>query len=615
MATDAVAEIKARIDIVDVIGATVPLRKAGREHVGLCPFHGEKTPSFTVSREKQVWFCHGCGQGGDVFSFVMRSEHADFPQALETLAERAGVELEATGPGGRPPSGTARNRRRVIELQGRAQSFFEHVLWATMAGAPGRDLLAERGVSEEAARRFGVGFAPAGGSGEDALVRYLTRRAGATLPEVVDAGLAHPARGGAARDRFRHRLIFPIRDERGQTIAFGGRTLGDGAKYLNSPETTAYSKSRAIFGLDLARAAIAEAKTALVVEGYFDVMACHHAGIATAVASSGTALTRDQVKMLHRYADTVVLCFDSDPAGQAATSRAVDVVAAEGCGCRICRLPSGVKDPDELARRDPAALRDAVSSARPEWQVLLDGALGEGEGGSVDARVSAAERCVAVLIRIPVAAVRELYLQEAARRLDLSADSLASDVARALREPRRHDARLVVAAIPAAVDGVDDDEREATALPSPPAAEALIAGLAVQRPPLARVLLEKFGLSLDDLTHRQVRRLVDIALDSPPASTFPVHRLSGSAQRLAAQLLIRPLPMIDDEAPAGALERAMADSVALLREASLHRQIDAVRRDLYAARTEGVDLHVQALADRLTQLAAEAERLRHPGDR
>ncbi|MFN2569015.1 MAG: DNA primase [Candidatus Dormibacteria bacterium] len=612
MATDAAAEIKARLDIIDVIGSQVPLRKAGREHVGLCPFHGEKTPSFTVSRQKQVWFCHGCGQGGDVFSFVMRIDHADFPQALETLAERAGVELERPGPGG-PPAGQGRTRKRVIELQARAQSFFEHVLWGTTAGAPGRDLLARRGVAEETARRFGVGFAPAGGAGEDALVRYLTRRAGATVAEVVDAGLGHPPRGGHVRDRFRHRLIFPIRDERGRAIAFGGRALGEGAKYLNSPETAAYHKSSALFGLDLARTAIAESRTALIVEGYFDVMTCHDAGVPVAVASSGTALTREQVRMLHRYADSVVLCFDSDPAGQNATSKAVDLIAAEGCACRICRLPPGVKDPDELGRRDPAALLEAVSSARPEWQVLLDAALGDSEGGTVDARVAAAERCVSVLIRIPVAAVRELYLQEAARRLDLSPESLSTDVSRALREPRRREAPLVVPAPSPAHETGDEESSEP--LPPPPPGESLIAALSIQRPPLARALVEDLGLKLDEITHSQVRRLVEVALMTEPPAAYPVHRLASADQRLAAELLIRPLPMLDDDAPQRDLERAMADSVLLIREAAVHRAIDSVRRELYGARTEGRDQEVQTLADRLTQLAGEAEQLRHPGGR
>lgn len=607
MQTDAVAEIKARVDIVDVVGDHVPLRRAGREHTGLCPFHGERTPSFTVSQDKQVWYCHGCGQGGDVISFVMRLEHADFRQALETLAERAGVELDRGTPGG--GRGAARHRRRVLELQARAQSFFEHVLWSTEAGAEGRQLLARRGVPEELARRFGLGFAPAGGPGEDALVRYLTRRAGASNGEIVDAGLAHPARGASARDRFRHRLIFPIRDERGQTVAFGGRALGDAVpKYLNSPETAAFSKSRALYGLDLARAHIAESRAAVVVEGYFDVISCHRAGAANAVASSGTALTRDQVRLLHRYADRAILCFDADAAGQAATSRAVDVVAAEGCACRIAVLPAGIKDPDELARRDPAALAQVISGSRPEWDVLLDGALRDGEGGTVESRRAALERCVAVLVRVPVAAVREMYLQEAARRLEVPPGALAADVARALGQPRR--AAQVVVSPPAETPAGQAESEEDAGSP-PPSWEVLIGGLAVQRPALAGQLLE-MGMTVGEIEHAGVRRLVSLALELPPGSRLPLHRLNASDQRLAAQLMMSPIPSLDENGPPHELDRALRDSVARLRWAENEREIAAVRRELRQARAEGREEAVEELAERLSRLAARTRRGHDP---
>src|SRR5439155_19949755 len=206
------------------------------------------------------------------------------------------------------------------------------------------------------------------------------------------AGLAHPARGSQARDRFRHRLVFPIRDERGGTLGFGARALGDAVpKYLNSPETAAYHKSAALFGIDRARHAISREHAAVVVEGYFDVIAAHSAGVQHTVASSGTALTREQVRHLGRLATMVTLCFDTDDAGWAAASRAVDVLAAEGVQSRICVLPDGVKDPDELVRRDPEAFTAAVAAAPPEWQVLLDRALAGAEGGSVDARRAGAE--------------------------------------------------------------------------------------------------------------------------------------------------------------------------------------------------------------------------------
>ena len=450
MAGDAVAEVKARLDLVEVIGGYVTLHRAGREMSGLCPFHAEKTPSFTVSPERQVWYCHGCHEGGDLFKFIEQIERIDFRQALELLADQA-CRCRAGERTQRRRRGAGRQRRRSIELNTKAQAYYQHVLWSSPAGAPGRALLEERGVDEAMARKFGIGFAPAGGPGEDALARYLTGKGGAEIEELADAGLAHPPRAAWPDPAIR----FPgppssssdPRDDRGEVLGFGGRALGDAKpKYLNSPDSSAYHKSVAIFGIDLARNAIAKDKTALIVEGYFDVIAAHAAGIESTVASSGTAITREQVHSLGRIADTLILCFDGDDAGRAATTRAVDVIAAEGLQARICRLPLGAKDPDELVRRDPAAFLQAIAEAPPAWQVLLDAALAVGEGGSVDARRAAAERAVSVLARIPEATTRELYLQQAARRLDIGARSLTTDLLHAVRDGTRRPARIVVAA-------------------------------------------------------------------------------------------------------------------------------------------------------------------------
>src|SRR5258708_2246255 len=323
MPADAVAEIKSRLDIIDVVGGYVRMQRSGREHKGLCPFHSEKTPSFTVSQERQVWYCFGCHEGGDLLSFVQKIERLEFRETLEMLAERAGVELTRDGDG-RERRDAARKRKLAVELHARAQQFYEHVLWQSPAGEPGRALLQERGVSEEMARDFGVGFAPSGGGSGDALIRYLLRRGAASnAGELADAGLAHAAeRGGPPRDRFRHRLVFPIRTERGETIAFGGRALGDAVpKYLNTPATGVYDKSQAIFGVDHARKAMGETGTAVIVEGYFDVLAAHAAGVHAAVSSSGTALTRELVRILTRHALSVVLFLVGDDAGRNAASR------------------------------------------------------------------------------------------------------------------------------------------------------------------------------------------------------------------------------------------------------------------------------------------------------
>jgi DNA primase len=609
MARDAVAEIKSRLDIVDVVGGYVTLQRAGRGHRALCPFHSEKTPSFNVSQERQAWYCFGCQEGGDMFTFVEKVEHTDFRQALELLADRAGVELEAAAlsPDRR---GAATRRKRTLELNSRAAAFFEHVLWSTPAGADGRELLHRRDVGDDAARRFGVGFAPAGGAGEDALSRYLTERAGATASEIVDAGLAHHARGGRLRDRFRHRLVFPIRDERGETIAFGARALGDAVpKYLNSPETAVYHKGSALFGIDLARAAMHERRVALVVEGYFDVMAAHLGGVPNTVASSGTALTREQAKALSRHADTVVLCFDGDEAGRTAASRAVDVVAAEGLAARICLLPDGVKDPDELVRGDAAALAAAVDAAQPEWQVLLDRALGGDEGGSIDARRGAAERAVALLTRIPEAAARELYIQQAARRLNLTPATLASDVTVALRGAAAGHPLKVSAPPPA--EPVEQRPQEAGPPPTPAAAwDGYLATLCVHRPEIAHRLVGEFGLDVAAVQGTLARRMIEVALGTPPGEAFPLTSLPAAERDFAAGLLVRTVPELLPESRLTDLDTAIRDCVDLVAEAQRVTEMSEISRQMAVAKERGDTTRVGELAARLRRLATASPRLR-----
>lgn len=615
MPADAVAEIKSKLDIVDVVGGYVRLQKSGREYKGLCPFHGEKTPSFMVNQERQVFHCHGCNEGGDLLSFVQKIERLDFRETLELLAERAGVELTRDGDG-RERRDAQRRRKLALDLHARAQAYYEHVLWNTPAGAPGRDLLRERGVAEDLARTFGVGFAPLGGASGNALIRYLLGR-GAAAAEIAEAGLAHTSdRGGPPRDRFRHRLLFPIRNERGETIAFGGRALGDGIpKYLNSPGTAIYDKSQAIFGIDQARSAMQTAGVAVIVEGYFDVLAAHQAGVANAVASSGTALTREQVRILSRHAHTVILCFDGDDAGRTAASRAVDVVAAENLECRICVLPAGFKDPDELVRRDPGLFAEVVRSAPREWQVLLDRAVGDGEAGSIEARRDAAERAVALLARIPEAAARDLYVQQAAQRLGLQPSSIAQDVDRVRRSGRPARVVAVAPATPAhppasAHPEVFPPEEE---IPAADPAEDRLGGYVVQRPALAAQLIADHGLRPEELRHPYVRRFVEVALTLPPGAQFPLHQLGASEQRLAARLLVRSLPELQELDDPEPLRRALADCVSRVREAGREAEILSIKRELRRARDAGQTAEEEALALRLYQLATERQHSRQAG--
>jgi DNA primase len=605
---DAAAEVKARLDILEVIGGYVRLQRSGRDHKGLCPFHSERTPSFSVSQEKQAWYCFGCQEGGDLLTFVEKIEHVDFLGALEMLAERAGVELERSLPGDRQRGQARRRRARALELNTRAQAYYEHILWSTATGAPGRALLVERGVSEGTARDYGVGFAPAGGASGDALLRYLGARGLGNPAEAADAGLAHASdRGGQARDRFRNRLVFPIRDERGDVLGFGGRALGDAVpKYLNSPATSAYDKSLALFGIDRARTVIEAAGCAVVVEGYFDVLAAAAAGVGHAVASSGTALTTGQVRLVARWTRCLVLCFDGDDAGVTASSRAVDVIAAEGLDARICVLPPGCKDPDELVRRDPAAFAACVAAAQPEWRVLLDRAIGDAESGSVEARRAGAERAVAVLARIPEATVRDLYVQQAASRLELAVAAVSADVERLRGEGRRTPLRVVVTTpAPAAEAAVP----EVSGGP-PPAPEEFLGSVALQRPELAVRLVEEHGLQPDQISHPTVRRLFGLALAAPAGETLSLHRLEGPERGLAAWLRVRPAPELRDDASPDDLARALADCVRRVREAARGSEVATLMRRMQIAQDDGRKDEAEALAARIHELASQRYRAR-----
>jgi DNA primase len=599
VSTDAVAEIKARLDILEVIGGYVSLHRSGTQHTGLCPFHAEKTPSFSVSQQRQVFHCHGCNEGGDVFTFVQRIEGVDFPRALEILAERAGVELEKS------PRAAARGagRRRSLELSDRAAKFYEYVLWSLPAGVPGRRLLTERGVEEALARRFRVGFAPAGGPAGTALVRYLVGKGGASVSELADAGLA----GRSGRDTFRNRLVFPISEERGQVLGFGGRALGDAVpKYLNTPETGIYHKSIALFGLDQAREALRERRVAVVVEGYFDVLAAHAAGVSHVVASSGTALTRDQVRIVARHADEVVLCFDGDAAGRRAASRAVELCAAERLSGRIAVMPSEYKDPDEMVRVDPAAFAALIAAAAPEWQVLVEWAIGAA-GAETGARRAAAERVVAVLAGIPEAATRDLYIQEAARRLELSASALAADVVRTPSTGGRSSVRLSAPPLPAPVPAAAAEaglEGEDPGHP-PPSWEEFLATYAAQRPALARFLVDEMGLDLDELASPAVRRILEAARAAPPGTGLPLHALGPGDRRLAARLSVHDLPELRADADPVALERAMADCVRQVRRAASRGRARREIRELLDAPGPEDPERDENVAARLRQLLAE----------
>ncbi len=383
MAVGVAAEVKSKLTVLDVVGETVALKKAGTTYKGLCPFHGEKTPSFIVTPARESWHCFGCGEGGDVFSFVMRRDGLAFPEALKILASRAGVEIDE-----RTSREDAR-RRHLHDVVESAISFYHAVLTKSPAGERALAYLHERGFTDETIEWANLGWAP---PDWDALGRTLEKRRQIGAAELVEAGLATPRKGGhGVYDRFRARVIFPIRDATGNATGLGGRVLkgADGAdpegpKYLNSPATPLFDKSRTLYLLDRAKAQIRKTGTAVIVEGYTDALMAHQAGFMNVVASLGTALTPGQVALLIRYAaKKIVLAYDVDPAGEKAGTLGVTSLEAltrqlaagdtdvELDEVRVARLPEG-KDPDETIRESPDAWREAIRTALPIVEYLIE---------------------------------------------------------------------------------------------------------------------------------------------------------------------------------------------------------------------------------------------------
>jgi DNA primase len=389
---DKLEEIRARANIVEVIGAHVRLKPAGRNFVGLCPFHDEKTPSFSVNPERGFFHCFGCGAGGSVFNFIMRAEGLNFPETVESLARRYGVSLPERGGDAGPG---ASERAAALRANQVAADFFAHVLWKTPEGAPARNYLGARGITADTARTFMLGFAPERPAN---LAGVLDKRG--LLAAGVRLGLVRKDQAGT-RDMFRARLMFPIRDAQGRVLAFGGRVLDQRLpKYINSPESPLYSKSRNVYGLYEARAAIASADRAIIVEGYLDAIAVWQAGIKETVASLGTALTVDQLRLIGRHTRNVLACFDGDAAGRKASLRALEIFLAAGLLGRGIFIPPGY-DPDTFIKERGAEAFDELARSA---ELLVDYFLQSLEPlarGSIDQKAEAARK-IAEKVRLIV---------------------------------------------------------------------------------------------------------------------------------------------------------------------------------------------------------------------
>ena len=433
-----IALVRDRTSIADVINEHVTLRSAGGGNLkGLCPFHDEKTPSFTVSPVRNVYFCHGCGAGGDAIKFLMDVDHLTFIESVERLAGRAGIQLryDETGRSSapRPQPG---QKQRLIAAHAAAVDFYRGQL-TTPGARPAREFLAQRGFGRDAAERYGCGFAP---EGWDNLAKHL-RQKGFTAEELTVAGLAKPARSGSLIDRFRRRLVWPIRDLAGDVIGFGARKLfddDDGPKYLNTPESPLYKKSHVLYGIDQAKREIAKQGRAVIVEGYTDVMACHEAGVPTAVATCGTAFGADHIGVLRRllmdtdsFAGEIIFTFDGDAAGQKAALRAFEEDQRFVGRTFIAVSPDNM-DPCELRlARGDMAVRDLVARREPLVDFALRQTLARFDLDTVEGRVEAMRRAAPLVAKIKDREKRPEYARKLAGDLGMDLDPVLRAVAAA----------------------------------------------------------------------------------------------------------------------------------------------------------------------------------------
>lgn len=430
---DDVEKVKSKLDIVDIIGEHLPLKKAGRNFKTNCPFHGEKTPSFVVSPERQIFHCFGCHKGGDIFSFIEDYENITFAESLKELAKRAGVKLTTS------PARTDREKKRdlIYSLNHLTSQFYNYLLLSHPAGKHALKYLTDtRKLSIPLIKTFNLGFAP----GNDALAKYLIGKKKYREEDLLLAGLAFQKGryagpdNGRVSDFFRDRIIFPISDHRGNIVAFSGRALDSTTlpKYVNTRETPVYIKGDTLFGLNLAKDAIKSEGKVIIVEGEFDVITAHKEGILNIVAVKGTALTENQIKLLKRITNKFAFCFDTDPAGTEAQRRSIRMIDQEGITATVILQPEG-KDPDEILNENPLAFKKAVKNDINVYDFIIDSAITNVDAESIDGKKEILGKTLSYITIIENQVIREHYIKKLAEKLGSSIDSVTQEAEKLLK--------------------------------------------------------------------------------------------------------------------------------------------------------------------------------------
>ncbi|MFZ5800445.1 MAG: DNA primase [Candidatus Omnitrophota bacterium] len=519
---DVLLAIQDRCDIVEIVSGYLPLKKAGRNFKALCPFHHEKTPSFIVNPDKQIFHCFGCGVGGNVFNFLMRHERMEFPEAVEYLAGKVNIVIPKRTA---PDKETVSLYEQLYRLNDTVMNFYHQLLLGGDEAAAAREYLEKRKIGLETIKRFRLGYAP---DKWDAAMNFL-RPKGFALSLIEKAGLILPReRGAGYYDRFRNRIIFPIFDIKSRCIAFGARVLDSSLpKYLNSPETPVYVKGNNLYGLNLSRDAIREADFAIIVEGYMDFISVFESGVENCIATSGTALTSEQIRLLKRFSHNAVLLFDADEAGVMATLRSLDLFLEEGMNVRVTNLEQG--DPDAFIKKfGAAAFREKLKAAAPLFDYKFKLLSARYNPTTVEGKAKICKEMLPTINRFKDAVLKSEYLKKLAERLEVNEDALRIELAK-IKEPRP------LPSLPVSAESASDIR----------AVEKTLIKLLLEEERFIELLKE--NLSVSDFKNSASRRIVDLILK------FCAQGIKVSPSKL--------ISCTDDEIASRAISRLCAEEV------------------------------------------------------
>jgi len=564
--SELIEEIRTKTDIVQIVGEYVPMKKRGKNYLGLCPFHSEKTPSFTVSQDKQIYHCFGCGEGGNVFSFLMKIENIGFAESVQTLGERLGITVNAEL---RSPAEQT-EKEKYFDIMDAANRYFVDSL-NDQDGAMARTYLEKRGVSPEAVKAFQLGYAP---DKWDGLLNHLFKK-GVSTKDMEKLGLIiERTDKSGSYDRFRGRLMFPIHNIKGKVIGFSGRILTgtEEAKYINSPDSPVYNKGYSIYGIYVTKDEIKKARTAVLVEGNVDLVSCWQYGIRNAIAPLGTAFTQNQAKLIKRFADNVVIAYDRDNAGVIATAKSVEILKDEGLNVRVTSFTGG-KDPDEALRSKGAeSFLESIKDAKPwvEYKIML--AISRHDLKEIESRVKAAKEAAAIIAEEKDPLLQKGYINLVAEKLGYSSEDISAEVKRIGYYPKT---------------GRTSDARRHTEKPKgkAEAAEEWIIKLASENAGVLEML--KSSLTIHDFTGELTRSIAEVLLSVDLAGVQDIpHKLlemlpDEDSKKLLSRLLV-------SEYPNANADQSARDCINTIKGHHLKSRLEQLRSEIAEAEKQGL---------------------------